>query len=144
MYDLDETAKVLGQVLQSNFDGPNKDLWSVYYQFWRYFYCLNQNIEESLRLEDKVTLIADFTKQHKHLKQFTYAQMDRKKIKLADVPAFDSSIYPLHIQSMKDMLTREENRLKKHMKEIQKERIPHKQGRKKGPKRADKENWIRT
>ncbi len=144
MYNLDETAKVLDQVLQSNFEGPNKDLWSIYYQFWRYFYCLNQNIEECSRIEDRVALIDSFVKQHRHLKQFTHAQMDRKKIKPEDVPAFDASVYPPHIQNMKDMLSKEEDRLKKHMKEIQKEKKPYKMGQKKMPKRADKEKWIRT
>ncbi len=144
MYNIDESFENLRGVLDQNLTSEVKDFWTIYFHFWRYLYCLNQNIEESPRLEDKIALIEQFVAQNKEIARLEEAMVGRSTLAKQDIPSADSIPFSPHIQSIKDLLSKEQDRLAKLMKEVKKQKNPSAKPAQKSRKRPIKQRWMRS
>ena len=144
MYDIDEVYGKLQVVLNHNLMNEGKDFFAVYFHLWRYIYCLNQNIEESKGLEDKVALINRFIQDNKEIQEIETAMVARSKFDKKDVPPIEIITFSPHIQGIRDLLAKEQARLARLMKEIKREKTPHSKPVQKPRKRPAKQKWMRS
>ncbi len=144
MYNLDEAFDNYMKILDECIAGKNADLWTLYFQIWRYLYCLNQSIEECSRLEDKIAILTQFAKKDKELAQFQAACSSLNKRVTGEVGASDDFLLPPHIENIKELYLNENRRLNKLIKDIANQTPSLGKMVQKRRKRVSKEKWIRS
>jgi hypothetical protein len=145
MYDLEKVFKDLTLILDQNLMSENKDFWGVYYGFWRYLYSINQNIEESADRNEKIAIIENFISKYKDIQQVETALLERNKIKeKEEVGSSEDIPFNTHIQEMKGLLIKEQERLGRLMKEVKKEKALIKTPLSKAKKGLKKEKWLKS
>ncbi len=144
MYDLEEVFSALNQTLETNVKSGQKDFWMIFFQFWKYFYSVNQNIEEAREIQDKITIIDKFVDRNKSIKEIEEAILEKERVSKNDLSGEDLCKFPPHIQNMKDLWLKEQVRLNKTIKELKRQKGG---ALDEGPirkKRPLKQKWIRS
>jgi hypothetical protein len=145
MYDLEKVFKDLTVILDQNLMSENKDFWGVYYGFWRYLYSINQNIEECTDRKAKIDVIENFISKYKDIQQIEKALLERNKInEKEEVGSSEDIPFNPHIQEMKALLIKEQERLGRLMREVKKDKISIKTPSGKGKKGLKKEKWLKS
>lgn len=142
MYDLEQVFQSLSQVLDLNFTSKTKDFWLIYFHWWRFFYCFNENIEKSKTLEEKILIIEKFMQYNKALSATESAMLERYRVNKNALPAVEEIPFAPHIQNMKELFKKEQERFGLLMRGVKKQKAPIK---KVAPKRGhSKQKWLRT
>jgi hypothetical protein len=144
MYDLDEVFSTLNQTLDNNLKSAQKDFWMIFFQFWKYFYSVNQNIAEAREIQEKIRVIESFVERDKILKKIELEILEAGRISKKDLPGEDLCKFSPHIQNMKELWMKEQARLNKAIKDVKKEKGVSEQDGPIRKKRPIKQKWIRS
>ena len=139
-YSLEESFEKLCDVLDYNRTSSRKDLWAVYFHWWRYFYCFNESLQILNKLNDKVSLIEKFMKYNQELLDLGDFILKDKKLKQEDVPPIESFTFAPHIQNVRNLMKNEQNRSAKLIQETKKQKMgkyPKKLG-------GQKQKWLKS
>ena len=144
MYNLESVFQSLMNVLEANLHSPRADYWAIYFNFWRYSYSLNQNLEESNNLDEKINMIVTFYEHSKHFEAFEVALLERGKVAKDDLPDVDTIGLSPHLEKMRELQAKEASRTEKLIKEIRKLKFPKENEEKPTRRRPARQKWIRS
>lgn len=124
MYNVEEAYEALIQVLESNSGAKTKDFWDIYFHWWRFFYSINENLEETPILNDKIALIEQFMQYSRELAKMETHILEKHNSAKKKLPSIEAIPFASHIQNMQQMLKKEQDRLSKLMKGVKKQKNP--------------------
>ena len=122
MYSLDESFKKLYDTLELNRTAVNKDFWTIYFHWWRYFYCFNENLQLITKENDRLALTGKFMQYNKELVDLGDRILEQKKMKNKKFPAIEAVDFPEHVQNMIQLMKKEQDRSAKLVKEMKKQK----------------------
>jgi len=142
MYDLEAEFDRLEEVLKENASRREKNLWQVVYHFWRFYYYMNQNIQNSTSIKKEVEIIDLFIEFHKsRLKHLmgVFEVYDVKDKNIQKIELEKSEQQP-YIKEMLQLLEMERETFASNVKRIKKEKEPKKR-LKRSSRRA---KWVKS
>ena len=122
MYNVKEAFETLCNVLDNNITSEQKDFWQIYFCWWRFFYCVNENLEKASLHKDKVSLIEQFVEYSKELSKIEAVILERNKVAKDKLPSAEDIPFAPHIKNMQGLLKKEQERLGQLMKAVKKEK----------------------